>query len=81
MKTHRVELQNGTLITIQGGDAQHVANFINNRLTHTHAVESAAECDEPAMEMPVLNFGKEQERVVAHEGDELPLVMPVLNFA
>lgn len=81
MKTHRVELQNGTLVRIEGGDAQQVANFISNRLNGQQVLTTAAG-EETPMLMPTLNFAKEaKQEAVVNTSEELPLEIPVLKFA
>lgn len=91
MNTTRVQLPNGNLLCIEGGDAQQVASIITNHLTRNVPTESPKvlptlpfatrerlEAETP-MEMPVMNFGVREQPVI-ETGGESPLVMPVMNF-
>ena len=82
MKTHRVELPDGNLLKIEGGDAEQVAKFLTNHLTRNMPLQTTAEGDEPPLLMPVINFSKESAHVLEQGGaEESAMEMPVMNFA
>lgn len=75
MKT-RVQLPNGSLLRIEGGDAQQVADIITNQLTR-NVPDRSAETNETALPVPSLNFAKEQVQANAEaHGEESALALP-----
>jgi len=78
MTTHKVELPDGRLITIEGGNAESVANVITQRMGNTRLARN----EEP-LELPQMQFeSRMQPAVVGHlvSNDEEPLVMPAMTF-
>lgn len=79
--THQIELPDGRLITVQGGNAEAVANIV----AHKTGGGSGMVHNETPLEMPAMNFTpptKDTKRpaVVIRNGGETPLVMPALQF-
>jgi hypothetical protein len=84
MHVQRVQLPDGSLIKIEGGDAAYTAQYIINRLgLENGLVTNHAPPPEPLIP-PVWNFSKEQaeksepEEVV--ENGVRPLIIPKIDF-
>lgn len=66
----KVQLPNGNLLMIEGGNAQQVANVVNEYLTRNVPGMSTAASVEEALPVPLLNFAKEQVQTNAEADDE-----------
>jgi len=78
MTTHKVELPDGRLITIEGGNAESVANVITQSIGNTRLARN----EEP-LELPQMQFESRMQPVAAghlvNNGEE-PLAMPAMTF-
>jgi len=75
LHTTRVELPDGRLLTIEGGNAESTARFLQN-----HYLGGQANNAEEPLEMPTMNFTKTEVAAAADHGEEVALGIPVLNF-
>jgi hypothetical protein len=76
MKT-KVQLSNGHCMTIEGANAERVAEIVMNNMTINAPLAGAltANADDSVNEMPVMNFGKQAAQATPEDDNE-PLEMP-----
>lgn len=76
--THKVELPDGRLLTIEGGNAQSVANLVTLKMGGK--VEAIVQNEAP-LAMPSMSFGEPKETTpTGNSGTEEPLAMPAMQF-
>lgn len=96
MNTTKVELPDGTLVKIEGGNAEDTARFITERYLKNsivttqarHPSQSSGYGKEEALPVPVINWAKIAERqnqpvpvVVQSAHGEEPLPVAPMTFA
>jgi hypothetical protein len=72
INTVKVELPDGTLLNIEGGNAKDTAHFLANRYLKNSIVTTEAKFQPPAQAFA---------QMVADSSEEEVLTLPVLNFA
>lgn len=76
-KSHTIELPDGRLVVVEGGDAESVANVIRQRIDCSQILHNVEE----ALELPAMNFKQSAAtEPLASNGDEQPLQMPQMKF-
>ena len=83
MQTRNLQLPDGRLVTIEGGDAEVIAKFIANHYLGIGLVTNTFETETP-LELPSMAFSNEtqQPETRAHNApvsnEEIPLPLPTL---
>lgn len=88
LNTTRVELPDGRLLTIEGGNSHETANLILHH--YLAAPPVAGQAEEEALEMPSMSFNKPStitapqsapSSFVVGNQEEEPLTMPTMDFS